>query len=341
MTLAAYIKDKIIALTLSGLCIFLLSVYLLALGNSPATVLLIALTGFLVVLARRIIEYRSRKRYFDRIDDWMERLEPPYLIAEFLGDSPRLEDQLYQEILRRVSKAAMEQTEELVEAQGEYREFIEGWIHEVKLPITGMRLAYHNEKNGGQTLAMEAWFTALDNAVERVLFHTRAECLYKDFQVAETDLEQIASRVLRRNKYILLQSGMSARVECGGAKVVTDRKWVEFILTQIVGNAVKYKKENGGEIVFSSREAEDAVRLSVRDAGIGIPPDELGRVFGKGFTGSNGRSREKSTGIGLYLCAKLCRKLEIGIEADSMENEYTEITLSFPKNHYLSKLSSS
>ena len=339
MTFVAYIKDRIITLTLNGLGIFLLSLYLLALRNSQTTVILIAVIWLFIVAVYLFTGYRSRKRYFDEIYDLVERLDQPYLIQEFIKTSWKLEDRLYKEILYRSNKAVIERIEGLEESQKEYREFIEGWIHEVKLPITGMRLAYHNHKEKREDdRKIEAYLTEMDNAVERVLFYARSNQVYKDFAVAETDLRQTVLSVVSRNKYLLIQNGMSVKVECEAVDVMTDRKWLDFILTQILSNAVKYKKESGGEIVFRSEASRDGVCLRIRDAGIGIPKEELGKIFEKGFTGSNGRSREKTTGIGLYLCGKLCRKLEIAISVDSVINEYTEISLCFPKNSYLTKL---
>lgn len=337
MTAWNYLKDKILVLLLNGMGVFLLSLYLLAVKNSQTTVFLIAAVWLVVLFIMLYVEYRNRKRYFENIDDLMAHLDQPYLVQEFLGTSWKLEDQLYKEILHRSNKAVIEQIYQLEDAQKEYREFIEGWIHEVKLPITGMQLASYNEKQG-ESRRIETYLTEIDNAVDQALFYARSDQVYKDYQVAETDLKQVVLRVISKNKYLLIQNQINVQVECGDESAMTDRKWLEFILVQILINAVKYKKEGSGELVFCSEESKAAVRLSVRDAGIGIPAEETGRIFEKGFTGSNGRNREKSTGIGLYLCRKLCRKLEIDIGVDSVENEYTEVFLIFPKNSYLSKL---
>jgi len=337
MTAGKYLKDKILVLVMNGAGMFLLSLYLLAVKNSQTTVFLIAVVWSVVFFIMLYADYRNRKRYFDKVDDLMEHLDQSYLVQEFLGTSWKLEDQLYKEILHRSNKAVIEQIYQLKETQKEYREFIEGWIHEVKLPITGMRLACHNEKRG-ESRRMEAYLAEMDNAVDQALFYARSDQVYKDYQVTETDLKQVVLRVINKNKYFLIQNQMQVQVKCGDESVMTDRKWLEFILVQILINAVKYKKESSGEIVFCTEESKDTLKLSVRDMGIGIPAEEVGRVFEKGFTGSNGRNREKSTGIGLYLCRKLCRKLEIAIGVDSAENEYTEVFLIFPKNSYLSTL---
>lgn len=337
MTAGKYLKDKILVLVLNGVGVFLLSLYLLAVKNSQTTVFLIAFIWLVVFSVMSYADYRNRKRYFDKIEDLMEYLDQPYLVQEFLGTSWKLEDRLYKEILHRSNKAVIEQIYQLEEAQREYREFIEGWIHEVKLPITGMRLACYNERQG-ESRRMETYLTEIDNAVDQALFYARSDQVYKDYQVVQTSLKQVVLSVISKNKYLLIQNQMKVEVECGDESAMTDKKWLEFILVQILINGVKYKKEGCGELVFCAEESKDAVRLSVRDAGIGIPAGETGKIFEKGFTGSNGRNREKSTGIGLYLCRKLCRKLGIEIGVDSVENEYTEVFLIFPKNSYLSKL---
>ncbi|MBO1308054.1 sensor histidine kinase [Enterococcus sp. 669A] len=337
MTLASYLKDKILLLVLNGVSLFLLSLYLLAIGNSALTVGLITFFWLTILGVWLTVHYQQRKKYFAGIMDTLADLEKPYLIQEFMGQSWQLEDQLHQQILRRSNKAVIEKIQALEQEQMEYREFIEGWIHEVKLPITGMRLAAHNLDNQLKR-KFEIYLTEMDDLVEQALFYARSEQVYKDYTIKETDLRQVVLQVLGKNKYLLIQNQMAPQPLSEPVFVQTDEKWVAFILGQLLINAVKYKKEGPGALTFTVEEAEHSVRLSLTDNGIGIPTSELGRVFDKGFTGTNGRQREKTTGIGLYLCKKLCKKLELGLEIDSKQNEYTTVTLVFPKNTYLSKL---
>jgi signal transduction histidine kinase len=121
--------------------------------------------------------------------------------------------------------------------------------------------------------------------------------------------------------------------------VPCDRKWLGFILNQIFLNAVKYRKGSGVTINISAQVLPQGIDLHIEDKGIGIPSHELPRIFDKGFTGSNGRTNQplgaaKSTGIGLYLCQKLCAKMGIIITAASNVGEFTRITLHFPKSDY-------
>lgn len=337
MSFGKYLKDKIILILMNGIGVFLLSLYLFAVGNNSVTLSLIAVTWGIIFLMWIVVKYVERKRYFDKIDALMEGLDQPYLMQEFMDHSWRLEDQLYREILRRSNRAVVERIYQLENEQQDYREFIEGWIHEVKLPITGIRLACHNQDQDNSR-RIERYLTELDNDVEQALFYARSDQVYKDYIIKETELEAVILNVLKKNKYLMIQNQMSAKVECDRITVLSDGKWLEFILGQILLNAMKYKNENGGMISFQAETINSGIKLTVRDNGMGIPDGDKARIFEKGFTGSNGRNRGKSTGIGLYLCKKLCNKLGLNISAQSQEGEFTEVILLFPKHSFLSKL---
>lgn len=117
--------------------------------------------------------------------------------------------------------------------------------------------------------------------------------------------------------------------------VYSDSKWLGFIINQIIFNSIKYCSDKPPVIQIKSKDMGDYVTLSITDNGIGIKPSEVNRVFDKGFVGSNGRMRKKSTGIGLYLCDQLCLKLGIGIDIESEVGCYTTVLLHFPKSNHL------
>lgn len=119
--------------------------------------------------------------------------------------------------------------------------------------------------------------------------------------------------------------------------IYSDDKWLEFIITQILINSVKYKKDEIA-IKFTTRKYDNKIELIIEDNGKGIDSSELGRVFNKGFTGSNGRNIQNSTGLGLYLCKKLSRKLGMNIGIESEKGEFTRVILSFPDgSNYFSR----
>ena len=119
--------------------------------------------------------------------------------------------------------------------------------------------------------------------------------------------------------------------------VNTDSKWITFILNQIIQNSIKYRKrQEKNEIEIYAKQAKENITLYIKDNGMGIQEGEITRVFEKGFTGTNGRTlNKKSTGIGLYLCKKLCNKLGIAIQLESVQNKGTEVKLIFPNSSYI------
>lgn len=112
--------------------------------------------------------------------------------------------------------------------------------------------------------------------------------------------------------------------------VYSDNKWLEFILEQIILNAIKYMDKEEKTLHIYAERKENTIHLHIQDNGIGICPSDISRIFERGFTGKNGRINEKATGMGLYLCKSLCDKLYLGIHAASSEGEGTTITLDFP-----------
>lgn len=336
MKLGKYLQDKVFVILINILCVLLVSLYLFSVGNNAATIIILVVVWVLLFFGFLLYEYSKRKKYFSEMLSTLENLEKPYLIQEVLLEPQNQSDAIYKEVLIKANKAALEMINTKATEQKEYREYIEQWIHEVKTPITQMRL-FCNNRAFENKLEFENMLTIVDNDIEQVLFCARSMQVYKDFIVREQQLDKIVSQLLKKNKYLLIQNNIAVQVELENVIVYTDEKWVEFILGQILINAVKYKKEKG-EVRFSADEDEKGVTLFVRDNGMGISQQDISRVFEKGFTGTNGRQREKSTGIGLYLCNKLCNKLEIGLSIQSAEGEYTELALFFPKNDFLTKL---
>ena len=201
--------------------------------------------------------------------------------------------------------------------------------HEIKTPITAMKLLCENHRTDWtKELLLELEKT--NRFTEQALYYARSEHTEKDYSVREMALSQVVHQAIADNKYLLLQGGMRLEVEEMQDTVYSDEKWVRFILNQLIANAVKYRTEQP-VLRISTHKRQDQVVLVVKDNGIGIAASDLPRIFEKGFTGQNGRMVQQSTGIGLYLCKRLCEKLGIGITAESSEHG-TAISLSFHIN---------
>lgn len=175
----------------------------------------------------------------------------------------------------------------------------------------------------------------LDHYVEQVLYYVRSNYTENDYLIKEVRLDKLVGNVLIKNKDDLLESGIQISVNTKKISVLTDGKWMEFILNQIINNSLKYKKEGiDSQITIEAEEKDSKIFLYVCDNGIGIPQKDIPNVFKKSFTGENGRKGAKSTGMGLYIAKKLCVKLGHRIEIESEENEYTKVTITFGKNDF-------
>ena len=327
-----YWKNRIPFLLTNLICMVALTVFLLVCDISISAVLLILVVWALVLLAGLFLTYWKRDRQMRQLLDMAGQLSERYLISEVMELPEQAEDQVYYRLLKMAGKSMLEQISEVKRERLEYKEYIEQWIHEIKTPITAMKLLCENHRTDWtKELLLELEKT--NRFTEQALYFARSEYTEKDYSVREIALAQIVHQAIADNKYLLLQNGMRLEVKEIQDTVYSDEKWVRFILNQLIANAVKYR---AGQPVlrFSTCRQQDQVVLMVEDNGIGISPADLPRIFEKGFTGQNGRIVHQSTGIGLYLCKRLCEKLGIGISANS-EGKGTTISLSFHINDFV------
>ena len=324
-----YWKNRIPFLLTNLVCMAALTVFLLVCGNSISAVLLILVVWAVVLLTGLFLTYWKRKRQMQKLLDIAGQLSERYLISEVMELPEQAEDQVYYQLLKMAGKSMLEQIGEVRRERLEYKEYIEQWIHEIKTPITAMKLLCENHRTDWTKELLQE-LEKTNRFTEQALYYARSEHTEKDYSVREMSLSQVVHQAIADNKYLLLQSGVRLEVEEMEDTVYSDEKWVRFILNQLIANAVKYR--SGQPVLrFSTRRQQDQVILVVEDNGIGISPADLPRVFEKGFTGQNGRMVQQSTGIGLYLCKRLCDKLGIGIAAES-SGQGTAISLAFHIN---------
>ena len=340
MKLMPFLKDKFMFLILHIICMGALSAFLRLTGYGSAGVTLILIFWTVILALWLFITYRERKRYFDEIDKILAEVDQRYLLGELLPYSCRLEDRLYNKMMHLSNKSVIEKIRKIEDAQRDYREYIESWVHEIKTPITGIALICENRRRHEavtqenlREISLEN--QKIENCVDKVLYYARMENVYKDFLIQKTDLQKTAEEVLAKNRLLLIRHQVRAEVHCGDM-VYTDGKWISFILNQMLGNSVKYRSESPVFLIYTECE-KDGVRLTIEDNGVGILPEELSRIFEKGFTGSNGRSHKQATGMGLYLCKRLCERLEIGLSAQSQPGRGTKMTLDFPVSNYIKR----
>lgn len=270
----------------------------------------------------------------------MNSLHSKYLFAEIIEHPESILEQTYFQLMKTALKAMTDEVSASKRCNMEYQDFVEQWIHEMKVPIAGIQLLCENYKfcktNSSDTIRkIMAQVEIITQNMERVLFYARLGSAEKDYLITEVSLKDGVLELLAQNKQFLIQNNVCVDIDQLSDLVYSDPKWLHFILNQIVINSVKYQGNQSLNIKFHSQTDNNYVILSITDNGIGIKESELDRVFEKGFVGSNGRAGKHATGIGLYLCKQLCAKLGIGIEIQSKFGQSTTVFLYFPKNNDL------
>lgn len=282
-----------------------------------------------------LYEYFRKKKYYDNIYNMMGKLEEKYLITEVIKKPGFIEGVILNDVLEEIDKSMHENVNKYKYMQEDYKEYIELWIHEIKTPIATSKMIIENNKNK-VTKSISEELEKIENYIEQALFYARSSAVEKDYYIKKCNLKEIVNESIRKNKTILIQEKAEINMHDLESIVNTDSKWIVFILNQVIQNSVKYRNKNNIlNIEIYSTSGKENTTLYIKDNGIGIKEGETARVFEKGFTGTNGRlSGKKSTGIGLYLCKRLCEKLSISITISSKEGFGTEIKIVFPSNSY-------
>lgn len=330
MTLKDYLKDKLFSISIL-VVVELLSASLLWLVEVPSIFIvffeLILFMGFSIVL---IVDFIKRHQYYVALLKTMDQLEQKTLLSEMIKRGSFLDAQILYDVLKKSDIYMNNKIAEYERDNRQYREYVELWVHEIKTPIACAKLIIENDKNI-TTLHIDDELRKIDGFVEQALFYARSTSLEKDFKVEKTTLKELVTSAIKTYSKSIIQIGGGVKLDSLDYEVYTDKKWISFIIGQVIHNATKYEKGNL-LIRFYASTYENGVYLVIADNGIGIQEEDISRVFDKGFTGENGRRYNKSTGIGLYLCNKLCEKMNMKITLSSIVNQGTEVKIYFPKN---------
>ena len=332
MSSKQYWKNQLPVILINLLGMLALALFLIASGNGIQAVLFVLVVWLIILVSCLLLFYYSRKKYLNKLLDMTEKLDERYLLPEIMQEPERADEQVFYQIMKMAEKSMLERIGEVQRERKEYKEYIEQWIHEVKTPITAIKLICENNRCSF-TRELMAELENINRFTEQALYYARSEHTEKDYSVREIRLSDVVHGAIADNKYLLRQNNVAVTVENVEYSIYSDDKWLRFILDQLISNAVKYRADQPVLHFFAVKE-NDRIILSVEDNGIGIPQSDLPRIFEKGFTGQNGRIIKSSTGIGLYLCRRLCDKLGIGISASS-EGEGTIISLTFHINDFV------
>lgn len=330
MKIVDYLKDKSLYLAVNLMTFIIVATLMYFSNVSTVVIFMTWCIWFLPLLIYIIIEYIKYKKYFDNIENVLKRLDKKYLLPEVIEEPNSIIGEEINDILKEISRDMHEHVKYYRNMQEEYREYIEMWVHEIKTPIASSKLLIENNYND-LTRKIDIQIDRIENFVEQVLYYSRSDEVGKDYIIKKVELLPLVKNVIRKNQRDFISKRIRLQLGELNEVVYSDSKWIEFILNQILINSIKYSKGKDDKIQIESKEISNTVVLTIEDEGVGIIERDLDRVFEKGFTGENGRKFGKSTGIGLYLCKKLCNKLGLGLEIQSKVNVGTKISIIFPK----------
>ena len=278
------------------------------------------------------IDYMRARRFYGQMDEIAGTLERPYQLHSLITEPQSPDQAIVFEALKAMGVASADEVAQAKAKAAEHREFVEGWVHGVKAPLASCELiAERVDEPERSQLGLE--LDRIGRKVDAALWYARSDCATGDYAIREVELAGIPRQVCRENARFLIERGCIPEIDIDeGVKVFTDKKQAAFIVSQLVENAAKYGARHLRFTAarIGSDGGSGCVALHVEDDGRGIPAQDVGRVFERGFTGTRGREGAASTGMGLYLAARLCGQLGLGLEISSVDGEGTRATVSFP-----------
>lgn len=252
-------------------------------------------------------------------DDWLEALPKPKYFRDVVTT----------EVLRAVDLFFRRKLSDYKKAHLIENDYTASWVHEVKAPLTAMKLTIDANRNEPVMQKIEADWLRTYLLIDQQLYITRLPSLDSDYVLEETDIHRLVAKEVRELASWCVEKNIAVEFEGGETEVITDRKWCRFIIRQLLTNAVKYSPDGGTIFITAEMIQNSPVVLMIKDEGPGIPGHDLPRIFDKGFTGGNGRLQNAATGLGLYLAQTVADKIGITLDAQSEQGKGTVIRMTF------------
>ncbi len=323
MGIRLFIKDHFTFVILELIItVFLLSIFWLEGFRDANTAIYVLTISMLLICSFLVIRYMLRRKFYQKI------LTPPTSMDDALNRSAKTSVNIVvEQYLNELYRIYQKEVQGLHASQQRHSKFMNQWIHQMKTPISVLELLLQEETFDKKSVQEE--LDRLKRGLEMVLMNARIDNFENDMQIEQVNLRECVTEVINENKRLFITNQVFPQVLVDESVfVASDSKWLKFIVSQFVTNAVKYTFEKNKKLVVSVEQDETATVLIVRDEGIGIPESDLSRITKAFFTGENGRKTGESTGMGLYLAKEICEKLghELNIESEVGKGTIVSIT---------------
>lgn len=276
-----------------------------------------------VIMTADLIRYKARVK---QVEDLLKR---PVVEQSYNVEAKDILEERYVDLIHAQEKSRVDTENMSAKSSKDMEQYYNIWVHQIKTPISGMNVLLQSMEPTEEVGELQNQLFSVEQYVDMALQYQKIKSTTNDFSFAEIPLNKVIRENIRKYARLFIAKKLAVRYEETALRVLTDEKWISFVLGQIITNAVKYSDK--GSITISACEDERNTYLSVKDEGIGISPEDLPRVFERGYTGYNGRADKKSTGIGLFLCKSVTRMLGHKIQISSEPGKGTEVTIIFSK----------
>lgn len=256
----------------------------------------------------------------------LERIKKDISVS--IESMPKAQNQIeedYEQIIKEIYNIKKDAQQIAEIKQSDLSEYFTLWAHQIKTPIAAMSLILQSDENSEQNRELLGELQRIEQYVEMVLGYLRLESESSDYIVKKYDLDYIIKQAVKKFASQFIRKKIKLEYEPVCKKILTDEKWLLFVIEQILSNSIKYTKTGGSVSIY----VEEPFTLCIQDNGIGIASEDLPRIFDKGYTGYNGRADKKSSGIGLYLCKRIAERLGHKIYAISEIGKGTTVKIDF------------
>ncbi len=330
MKIGNYLKDKIFIISILLIVYFIILSFIIGFKINIQFKIIFSIIYLLMIIILFCYDYFRKYFFYKDMINKLKLLDEKYLLCELIKSPYFLEGKIFYDVLYEINKSMNENIIDYKEKINNFKDYIELWIHEVKIPLSALILYTHNKKVN-KTILKE--INRIDEYLEQILYYIRSENSNEDYIIKQVLLSKVIRDVMLKNKDILLEKNINVTIDLDNILVLTDIKWLEFMINQVISNSIKYVRNiKNREIKIKAYKNKDNIILEIYDNGIGIPKCDINKVFNKTFTGINGRKINSSTGMGLYIVNNLCKKLGHKVKIESDEGKYTKVLFYFDSN---------